>query len=123
MPADTGAFRVSTEIWILQYEEVGRPTIVHTADDRDVPAKGRFWIEPATGRILMSELNVDNRGRRGAIAVSYQSEPLSGLLVPIEMREHYEDRRSGSLIDGVATYGRFRQLAEPLGQRPPATPR
>ncbi len=108
--ADTGAFRVSTEIWVLQFDEVGSPTIVGTADQKDVPARGRFWIEPATGRVLMSELIVGNRDRTGKIDVSYQSEPLLGLLVPIEMRERYEERRTKSRIEGVATYGRFRQF-------------
>ena len=37
------------------------------------------------------------------------SEPLLGFLVPIEMREQYEGRDQ-SRIDGIATYGRFRQF-------------
>jgi hypothetical protein len=40
--ADTGAFRVSTEVWVVQFEESARPTIVQTANGRDVPARGRF---------------------------------------------------------------------------------
>jgi len=44
-----------------------------------------------------------------SVDVSYQSEPLLGFLVPIEMRERY-DGRDKSHIDGVATYGRFRQF-------------
>jgi hypothetical protein len=107
---DTGAFRVSTEIWVVQYEEVHSPTVIGTADSRDVPARGRFWIEPAAGRVLMTELIVGDRDRNGQVDVSYQSEPLLGLLVPIEMRERYEERRNRSRIDAVATYGRFRQF-------------
>jgi hypothetical protein len=53
---------------------------------------------------------VENRSLRATIDVSYQSEPLLGLLVPIEMRERYESRKSGSLVAGRATYGRFRQF-------------
>jgi hypothetical protein len=110
---DTGTFRVSTEIWVVQYEEVGSPTIIHSLDGRDVPARGRFWIEPQSGRVLMSELNVADRRRQGTINVSYQSEPLLGLLVPIEMRERYEERKIRSRIEGNATYGRFRLLPPP----------
>jgi len=77
---------------------------------KDLPAKGRFWIEPATGRVLMSELVAQNRRLRATIDVSYQSEPLLGLLVPIEMREWYDNLRTGSHIEAVATYGRFRQF-------------
>lgn len=115
--ADTGAFRVSTEIWVIQFDETGSPTIVGTADNKDVPARGRFWIEPATGRVLMSELVVGNRARSGKIDVSYRSEPLLGLLVPIEMRERYEERRTRSRIDGVASYGRFRQFQAQVDER------
>lgn len=119
---DAAAFKVSTEIWTVQYEEVARPTIVRTADDRDVPARGRFWIDPASGRVLMSELVVGDRQRRGTIDVSYQSEPLLGFLVPVEMREHYEDRRRKSRIQGAATYGRFRQFRVDVDEqvRPPS---
>jgi len=109
-PDRTGAFRISTEVWVIQFEEVRRQTMIHTRNNKDLPAKGRFWIEPATGRVLMSELVAENREIRGTIDVSYQSEPLLGLLVPIEMRERYEGRRNNSLIEGRATYGRFRQF-------------
>ncbi|MEQ1912323.1 MAG: hypothetical protein ABMA15_26110, partial [Vicinamibacterales bacterium] len=108
--SDTGAFRVSTEVWVIRFEERVRPTIVHTTEGKDVPARGRFWIEPESGRVLMSELVVGDRDRQGTVNVSYQSEPYLGLLVPIEMRERYEQRRGKSRIEGVATYGKFRKI-------------
>jgi hypothetical protein len=105
-----GAFRVSTEVWVVAYQEKEAHTMIRTDGERDLPSKGRFWIDPATGRVLMSELTAENRNIRATIDVSYQSEPLLGLLVPIEMRERYESKRSGSLVEGRATYGRFRQF-------------
>jgi len=57
----------------------------------------------------MTELVARNRTINATIDVSFQSEPLVGVLVPIEMREEYKDR-GGSHITGVATYGRFRQF-------------
>ncbi len=44
------------------------------------------------------------------ITVNYQSEPLLGLLVPTEMRERYDRLRDKSVIEGFASYGRFRQF-------------
>ena len=41
---------------------------------------------------------------------------LVGLLVPIEMRENYEDRH-GAHIVGAATYGRFRQFQVSVGEQ------
>jgi hypothetical protein len=111
--ADTstdGAFRVSTEVWVIAYEEKAAHTMIRTDGEKDLPSKGRFWIDPATGHVLMSELTAENRHIRATIDVSYQSEPLLGLLVPIEMRERYESKRSGTLVEGRATYGRFRQF-------------
>jgi hypothetical protein len=108
-PDTAGAFRVTAEVWAVDYEEVRKPTLIRTLRNKDLPAHGRFWIEPDTGRVLMTELRAGNKTVRGTIDVSYQSEPLLGLLVPIEMREEYFDR-SGAHITGVATYGRFRPL-------------
>jgi hypothetical protein len=105
----TGAFRVATEIWIVEYEERERGTLIKTAGLKDLPTRGRFWIDPESGRVMMSELVAADRTVKGTIDVSYQSEPLLGLLVPIEMREHHRNNK-GSEIDGAATYGRFRQF-------------
>ena len=57
----------------------------------------------------MSELVGRNRTLDATIDVSFQSEPLIGLLVPIEMREMYK-ARGGSNITAIATYGRFRRF-------------
>jgi len=103
-------FRVSTEVWVLAYEETGRPTLVRTPRGSDRPLEGRLWVEPATGRVLMSELIAGDDDLRAVIAVSYQSEPLLGFLVPVEMRERYEARTTGALIEGLATYAGFRPL-------------
>jgi len=116
----SAAFRVSTEIWMVSFEEVQRPTIIHTSDDRDVPSRGRFWLDPQSGQVLMSEFTVRERNRQGTVTVSYQSEPYLGLLVPIEMRERYVDSKAKSEIEAIATYGKFRQVdstSEPAAPR------
>jgi hypothetical protein len=84
--------------------------MIRTTALRDLPARGRFWIEPATGRVLMSELILQNRFLRATINVNYDSVPMFGLVAPIEMRERYDRLRDKSTIDGFATYGRFRQF-------------
>lgn len=107
--APTAAFRTSTEVWIVEYRETQTGTVIRTSTRKDLPSRGRFWIESATGRVLMSELIVRDRTVTATIDVSYQPEPLLGLLVPIEMRERYEGR-SGERIKGDARYGQFRQF-------------
>ena len=88
----TAAFRVSVDVWVVEYEEKQTGTMIRTTGLRDLPSRGRFWIDPDTGRVLMSELVARNRDLHATIDVSYQSEPLLGCLVPIEMRENYQNR-------------------------------
>jgi hypothetical protein len=107
--APTAAFRASTEVWIVEYRETQTSTMIRTSERTDLPSRGRFWIEPSTGRVLMSELIARDRTVTAIIDVSYQSEPLVGFLVPIEMRERYESR-NGERIKGDARYGQFRQF-------------
>ena len=124
--AQAGHFRVSTEVWVIRFEERDRPTIVRDSVNRqDVPSQGRFWLEPASGRVLMSEMRSDHPGVRAEITVNYQSEPLSGLLVPTAMFERYTNvlpaRRSPSSqywrrIEATATYGKFRRFQVEVDQ-------
>jgi hypothetical protein len=106
---DAAVFRVSTEMWIIEFQERGGPTIIRRLDGSNLPARGRFWINPANGSVLISELIVDGGGVTATVTVSYQSEPLMGFLVPVEMRESYA--RSGERITGHAEYGKFRQIS------------
>jgi hypothetical protein len=106
----TAVFRTSTEMWTIEYRERGRNTIIKQPNGRDLPAHGRFWINPDTGAVLISEMIADGGGVIATITVSYQSEPLMGFLVPIEMRESY--LRYGERITGHAQYGKFRLLKE-----------
>jgi hypothetical protein len=109
--AATAVFRVSTEVWVIAYREVDEPTLVRTPEGRNRPVRGRFWIEPDTGQVLMSDLTAGDNDLRAEISVSYQSEPLLGFLVPIEMRERYAARKRNTLIEGSARYSAFRPLA------------
>jgi hypothetical protein len=105
-----GVFRVTTEMWAIAYRERGRNTIIRRPNGDPQPVKGRFWVDPSTGAVLISEMIADGGGVLATVTVSYQSEPLMGFLVPIEMRESYV--RAGERITGHAVYGRFRLLKQ-----------
>ena len=105
---ETPVFRVSTEMWNVEYSERQRPTIIKAPGGDDRPARGRFWIDPTNGSVLISELIVDGGGVIATVTVSYQSEPLMGFLVPVEMRESYV--RNPERITGHAQYGKFRPI-------------
>ena len=105
-----GTPRPPDSCWVVEYREVEKDTLVRTTFNRDIPSRGRFWIEPASGEVEASEMIAEDPLIRGTIDVEYQMEPAVNLLVPIAMRERYEIRRDGSVVDGTAKYGRFRQF-------------
>jgi hypothetical protein len=99
----------ATTVWVIGYREVEPQTIIRTTNFRDMPSRGRFWIEPETGRVLASELIAEDLTVRGAITVGYDLEPALQVMVPIQMREHYEVVRAPRVM-GEANYSRFRQF-------------
>lgn len=102
-------FRASTEMWNVSFEEKRGPTLVRGEPrGEDLFSRGRLWIEPESGRVLMAEMIVENGPVRGQLTVSYQSEPILGFLVPIEMHERSTRRGDNHEISGEATYGHFR---------------
>ena len=105
---DAPLFRVATEMWVIAFREVKRPSVIRTTKGADFPATGRLWIDPARGTVLMTELVMQNRDMLATITVSYQSEPLLGFNVPVAMQEQYHGR--SEYVDAAARYGRFRQF-------------
>lgn len=114
----TAIFKASAEGWIVKFQEVKGPTLVSTSGGGDIFSHGRFWIEPDTGRVLISEMITEDERVRGELVVSYQSQPLLGLLVPIELRERYT-APPGRLpaTTGQATYSNFRRFEVAVDQK------
>lgn len=54
MPGRPAAlFRVTTEMWVVDYRETERPTIIKTDHGRDFPASGRFrQFQVKTGEVI-----------------------------------------------------------------------
>ena len=76
-----------------------------------MPAEGRFWIESESGRVLATEINVEDQRLKATIAVTFERDDTLDHLVPSEMRERYDNREEVSRVDGTATYSRFRQFS------------
>ena len=100
----------SDDVWVLGYTETWPTTVIRGGDGRNLPAEGRFWIEPATGRVIVTELIVDDAAVKATITVRFEPDDTVGHPVPVEMRERYENRRQGSRVDGTATYSRIRRF-------------
>jgi len=92
---------------VLEFKERATPTIVRSADG-DVPATGRVWIEPESGRVLKTEIAMASRRSGAKITVMYGAVPELTMWVPVVMTEEYN---GAEIIFGKATYSKFRQFA------------
>jgi len=106
------------DVWMIEYEETLKGTVVRGANDRDIPSHGRVWLDSRTGRFLRTELISEDTDVRALIEVFYRPEAGLDLLVPAEMRELYELRRTQARIDGRAEYTRFRQFTVTTSEKP-----
>jgi hypothetical protein len=96
-------------LWDLEFREERGGTLIRTTGNQSMPSRGHFQIDAATGRVLSSDLIAESDSLRARIEVTYAPEAsLGGLLVPSVMREKY-DLKDGSVIEGRASYSRFRR--------------
>ena len=102
-------------------------------------ARSRLWILPGAALLIVAiglprlknsedatmgqldpELVAEDARVRGELLVSYQSQPLLGLLVPIELRERYTEKAPPArlpVITGRATYSNFRRFDVSVDQK------
>jgi hypothetical protein len=92
---------------ILRFVEKDKPTIVRSGS-RDLPATGRFWIDPESGRVLKTEVAIAGAGTPAKITVTYGPVAKLATWAPVLMKEEYDGRET---IRGVATYSNFRQFS------------
>jgi hypothetical protein len=105
------------DVWVIEFNEQGPGTMVKGANDRDIPSRGRVWLDHTTGRILRTELITQDLQLRAQIDVSYNATAGLDFLVPAEMRETYLMRQTETRIDGKATYDKFRQFTVSTTER------
>jgi hypothetical protein len=93
---------------VVEYVETATPTLIVGRNDKDVPSRGRFWIDPADGRILRTLLETRPGPAVNTLEVTFRYEPRLEILVPGEMVE----RRNAGLetLEGRATYANFRRF-------------
>ncbi len=94
----------------VEFEEVARPTLVDQDGHGDLPAEGRFWIDPRRGTVLRSETRfpLGAQGALAQVATEYRAEPRLAMWVPAEMREEYNSQ--GLFAEATARYSNFRKF-------------
>lgn len=105
-------------ISLVEFRETTRDTLVKGDKGREVPSRGRAWIDITSGRVLQTELICQDIAIRAQITVTYQQQPGIAVLVPQEMREVYTLVQNDTRIDGRARYGRFRQFTVTTTEKP-----
>ena len=117
-----GPLQVPASAWVIEYQEVQKGTLIRRlGGNGDMPARGRFWIDPDTGQVLFSELNVGDPLTRCTITVRYAPAPsLGGMLIPAEMRERYVNTNDRVTTTGAAIYGRVRRFGVATSEDIPA---
>jgi len=113
-----GDLAAADDIWVIEFRETGRGTMVKGANNADIPSKGRIWLDSTTGRVLRTELITEDTRLRALVDVTYKTTPGIDCLVPGEMREIYLVRQTETRIDGKATYDKFRQFSVSTTEKP-----
>jgi hypothetical protein len=109
------------DVWVVEFKEDARPTLLRNVPDGDLPVKGRAWIEGASGRVVKTELQT---GELDTIVTLFRYDERFQIAVPVQMREDFW--YGAEVIAGVATYDRFRQFrvrTEEEFQQPPDVPK
>jgi hypothetical protein len=96
-------------VWIVGFREEARPTAIRGAFDKDMPVTGRFWINEPDGRVIRSEVSVEDPSVGARITTDFRQDERFKIDVPIRMSEVYR-LINGRVVTGVATYGRFRRF-------------
>jgi len=100
---------VGAGTWIVEYKEEIPPAMVRGEAGSNLFAHGRLWIEATSGRVVKTELRVEQPAIRAVVTTTFRHDERFDIGVPLEMREVYT-LSNGNRINNVATYGRFRRF-------------
>ncbi len=96
-------------VWTVDYQEVASPAMIRGEAGRELFAHGRLWIEAQSGRVLKTELQVEQPAIRAKVTTTFRMDAKFDIAVPSEMREVYTFA-NGNTVKTVASYGRFRRF-------------
>ena len=106
---------IGERVWVVNFRERARPTLVRGDKDVDMPASGRFWIDADTGQVAKTELNLRPPAAQWTLTTTFKADGRLEIAVPVEMREYYQ--YWATEMTGTATYGRFRRFGVDVYER------
>lgn len=106
--------------WDIAFKETDRPTLIRTPDGLPVPSSGTIRVDPQTGTIVRTWLQVDTVAGRGARAkhgqghvdVVYRHVEDLNMWLPASMDEQFEVSRGPVFerVSGHAEYSNYRRF-------------
>lgn len=92
---------------VIGFEETTRPTLVKSGP-RDLPARGSFWIEPTSGRVMKASATFESSLFTTEMTVTFGFVEKLKMWVPVEMA----DVASNALetVTGLAVYTNYRRF-------------
>ncbi len=93
---------------MVDFEEVGTPTLVRGTAYRDVPGRGRYWIHADSGAVVRARVEFDTYDLSGRMEITLELHPELAAWVPKEMTEVW--RALGQRTTGLAQYDRYQRL-------------
>jgi hypothetical protein len=107
---------VGPDVWIVEYKEQSRPTIIRGRPGFDLFAHGRMWIDAASGRVVKTEMFLEQPSLRAHVTTTFRFDERFGIAVPAAMHEDYV-LDGGGRVAADATYGRFRRFDVSVDER------
>ena len=115
-------------LWKIDFTELARPTVIRTPSGADVPARGTIWVEPDTGAVFKTRLEIEGGlvrmpedggmgglpggsggpRNRASVSVSYVRHDALGIVLPASMDEAYQTASGG--VDCKAIYRDIRRF-------------
>jgi hypothetical protein len=96
--------------WKVGFRERSRPALTRTSRGDDVPARGVLWIDPGSGALVTSRLELRPPGLGPVtIETAYARDDRLGGWLPAEMREANGSSSSDERVEAVARYSLWRR--------------
>jgi hypothetical protein len=95
---------------LIAFSETGSPTLI-TRGGHDWPSRGLLWVEPGSGRIWRTDLQLTDRDIEMRQTTWFTRDERLDLMVPSRMRELYDYlARSDEYVEAVANYTNIRKF-------------
>lgn len=126
-PANVGRFSFElrgydaidgVRVALIAFSETGSPTLI-TRDGHDWPSRGLLWVEPESGRIWRTDIQLTDRDIEMRQTTWFTLDGRLELMVPARMRELYDYvERADEYVEAVADYSNVRRFrVETSGHR------